>query len=230
MSGENKATKRPVGRPRADGKAHLNRETLLKTTAKLIAANGYSGTSIRMIASALDASTASIFNLYPSKEKLLNALIAFAASPSLEFYEKLNELSAPPPVALFKSIFEETRAVASVDRDYVAMFYLPELRRPEFTEAQSVRARMVEHYATLIRKGIEGGLFRNVDPQWAAEQVFQLSETSILTDGLSTPEEAVNKALETADFCLRGLMTSHESMEQIERDCAQIDLSIEVDR
>ena len=76
--------KRPVGRPRANGKAQLDRSTLLLGTAKLIAANGYSGTSIRMIASELDVSTASIFHLFPTKDALLNALIAFVAAPSLK--------------------------------------------------------------------------------------------------------------------------------------------------
>lgn len=222
-------TKRPVGRPRADGKAHLDRKTLLLTTAKLIADNGYAGTSIRMIATRLDVSTASIFNLYPTKDALLNALIEFVAAPSFEFYGKLKKQKAPAAVALYKSILEEAKAVLSVDRDYVATFYLPELRKPEFAEAQHLRARMVSHYAALIEQGMRESVFRTVDPDWTAEQVFQLTETSILAGKPADHSEAERRAIATADFCLLGLLSSGERLNEIGGKAHRIDLSIKIE-
>ncbi len=222
-------TKRPVGRPRADGKAHLDRKTLLLTTAKLIADNGYAGTSIRMIATELDVSTASIFNLFPTKDALLNALIEFVAAPSFEFYGKLKKQEAPAAVVLYKSILEEAKAVLSVDRDYVATFYLPELRKPEFAEAQQLRARMVSHYAALIEQGMRESVFRTVDPDWTAEQVFQLTETSILAGKPANHTEAEARATATAEFCLLGLLGSKASLREITDEASQIDLCIEID-
>lgn len=224
----NNMHKRPVGRPRADGQQHLTRDALLKTTAKLVAANGYTGTSIRMIAKELDVTTASIFNIYGSKDKLLNGLIAFAASHSFAFYEKLNAMSLPPEIALFKSILEEVKAVSSVDRDYVAIFYLPELRRPEFKESQAVRARMVAHYRTLIAKGVRNGKLKVDDPDWMAEQIFQLTETSIVAGPMTNSTSVENQAIQTARFCLKGILVGQSDLVEIENTSLEVDAAIEI--
>ena len=108
--------KRPVGRPRSDGKPHLTKSEVFKVSAKLIAQYGYAGTGIRLIASELDISTASFFHLFGSKDAMLNQLIVFATQHSLDFHARVRALNLPPEIALYKSLFEETRAVASADR------------------------------------------------------------------------------------------------------------------
>ncbi len=229
MSQLKKKEKRPVGRPRADGRAHLTTEKLLKVTAKLIAQNGYTGTSFRMIARELDVTIASIFHLYPSKEALLNAMIAHAAKSSIAFYDEINAIPAAPPVKLFKSIVEEFRAVASVDQDYVAIFYLPELQREEFRPAQETRARMVAHFADLISAGIEAGDLRDCDAGWTAEQVFQLTETDIIAGSRTQPGMIDQRAIETARFCLRSLLKDQDKLPKIEAAAMKIDASIEIE-
>ena len=67
--------KRPVGRPRADGKAPLTREAVFAVAAKLIATHGYVGTSLRMIAEPLDARAPSISRMFGSKRHLLIELV-----------------------------------------------------------------------------------------------------------------------------------------------------------
>lgn len=222
------SARRPVGRPRRDGKAHLSQEQVFDVCARLIAQHGFAGTSIRMIAAELDASTASFFHLFKTKDDLLNALIAYAAGPSLRFYDQLGALGLPPTITLFKSIHEETRFVTSVDPDYAALFYLPELRKPAFQPAQAVRASMVAHYQRLIKAGVDEGTLRAAVPELAAEQVFQLSETSILVDmqarGL-TPER---QAELTAAFALRGLLVDPENVGAISEAAASIELQMEV--
>ncbi len=229
MSQLKKKEKRPVGRPRADGRAHLTTEELLKVTAKLIAKNGYTGTSFRMIAKELNVTIASIFHLYPSKEALLNAMIVHAAESSMEFHDRIRAVSAPPAAKLFKSIVEEFRALASVDHDYAAIFYLPELQRPEFKPAQDVRAKMVGNYTDLIRKGIESGDLIAEDAGWCAEQVFQLTETNIIASARIAHDMIEQRALETARFCLRGILKDPQDLPDIESAAIGIDASIKVD-
>lgn len=220
--------KRPVGRPRADGRDHLAPDVLLKASAKLIAKNGYTGTSFRMIAKELDVTTASIFHLYPSKDKLLNALIVYAFRPSLEFYDQLTSTSVPPTVKLFKAIVEEFKAVSSVDRDFVAIFYLPELRRPEFETAQRVRAKMVSHYRELIRAGVADGTLLVENTEWAAEQLFQLTETNIIAGTHIDASSIELRALETARFCLRGILKDQKKLAAIESAAQEIDIAIQM--
>jgi AcrR family transcriptional regulator len=218
--------RRPVGRPRGDGKPHLTRQRVFETCTKLIAEHGFAGTSIRMMATALDASPASLFNLFGSKDGLLNELISYAAQASLSFYDELKAVEADPEVLLYKSIYEEVIAVASADQDFVGIFYLPELRKPEFLSAQTVRTTMVAHYAGLIDKCIVKGALKSDHSQLAAEQVFQLTETSILAPQLGdelTPEE---QARTTADFCFRALACDEVTLRRVRIAAGKIDLQI----
>ncbi len=218
--------KRPVGRPRADGRPQLTRQAVMRAAAKLIAENGYAGTSIRMIATAVDAVPASVFNLFVSKDALLNELIDVAATPSLTFYRALTKADVAPGVALYKSVFEEARTVASANREYSTLFYLPELAKPQFRQAQQVRADMVSHYHRLIKIGVrEGELVAQV-PAHTAEQVFQLTETSILAGAKTSAIVPEEQARLTARLCLRALLSDQTRLDQIADAAAKIDLSI----
>ncbi|MEO0963092.1 MAG: TetR/AcrR family transcriptional regulator, partial [Pseudomonadota bacterium] len=219
------AGRRPVGRPRGDGKPHLTREVVLSAAARLMAIHGYGGTSIRMIAKDLKASPASLFHLFEAKADLLNALIAYAAAPSLAFYAQINDLDVPADVALYKSVFEETRMVASFDREQAGLFYLPELRQPEFAVAQQVRADMVRHFHGLIIEGCTSGLMASAHPALAAEQVFQLTETSIMAGENVANLKADEQAVAAADLALHGLLLDPARLENIRQQAAQIVLT-----
>ena len=218
--------RRPVGRPRGDGKPHLTRQRVFEVCTKLIAQHGFAGASIRMMATALDASPASLFNLFGSKDGLLNELIAYAAQGSFAFYEALSEIDATPEVLLYKSIYEEVIAVASADRDYVGIFYLPELRKQEFKSAQAVRASMVAHYVRLIEQCSKDDLLDVDSVQLAAEQVFQLTETSILAPNVAEALSPADQARQTAQFCMRALRCTEPRLQSIREAAAKIDLHI----
>ncbi len=217
--------KRPVGRPRADGRPQLTKEAVFLVAAKHIAWDGFAGSSIRKIAAELKAAPASVFNLFPTKDVLLNELLGFAAAPSMVFYSELTKLNLPPEVALFKSIMEEVIAVASADRDFPAIFYLPELSKPGFEPAQETRATMVAHYRSLIEAGERTGHFQVELPALSAEQIFQLTETSIIAQEVAavTPPEVAART--TARFCLRGLLINPAELDAIELAADQVSLT-----
>lgn len=179
-----------------------------------------------MMAAALEASPASLFNLFGSKDGMLNELIAYAAQGSFAFYEALSEIDATPEVLLYKSIYEEVIAVASADRDYVGIFYLPELRKPEFSSAQTVRAKMIWHYAELIEKCSKGDVLDVGNVQLQAEQVFQLTETSILAPNLADVLSPADQAQQTAEFCMRAMGCSETKLNSIAKAAANVDLQI----
>ncbi len=231
MSSTTKPKKsRPVGRPRNDGKPHLSRRRVFQVCSKLIAEHGYGGTGIRMMATALDASPASLFNLFGSKDGLLVELISYAAQPSLAFYRKMADIDADPVTKLYKSVYEEVIVVASADQDYAALFYLPELRKPELKPAQGVRQDMISHYQTLIIEGERSGRLVVPHAALAAEQVFQLTETFILGSSAVTRQPPARLAKRTADFALRGLLKDPGELEDLARQARQIPLSIDLSR
>ncbi|MEM1231255.1 MAG: TetR/AcrR family transcriptional regulator [Pseudomonadota bacterium] len=227
MSKSSPSARRPVGRPRSDGKPHLTRERVFAACAQLIAEHGYAGTGIRMMAQTLDASPASIFNLFGSKDAILNELIAWAAGPSLRFYKALAAVDAPPAVKLYKSLYEEALVVNAADRNYVALFYLPELRTAAFGPAQSVRARMVAHYERLLRAGARAGTISAPHLGLAAEQVFQLTETRIIAGPAMERMRARTTAAATATFCLQALLTEPGELTTVRGAAGQLRQRIE---
>ena len=79
--------RRPVGRPRGDGRPHLTRDEALLAAARLISAEGYTGASIRMIAQAMQkGSLCALGQTAPNPE--LSALKHFES----EFTERLKTL------------------------------------------------------------------------------------------------------------------------------------------
>jgi AcrR family transcriptional regulator len=217
-----------VGRPRADGKPHLSRERALIACLKLIAKHGYAGTGIRMMADELSASPASLFNLFGSKEGILNEIITLAARPSLEFHERMNQVPAAPVAKLYKSIYEEVVAVASADADLVGLFYLPELRKSEMQLAQDVRLSMIQHYERLISAGARAGDLKVDDLTQTAEQVFQLTETAIIGGPKLRKIKPKALAKQTARFCLRSLLSDPARLEEIEVAAFRIKLKFEL--
>lgn len=221
-----KPSRKPVGRPRADGRPHLSREQVFSACLKLIAENGYAATSIRTIASSVNASPASLFNLFGSKDGLLNELIAFAAQPSLDFYRELDEINAPASVKLFKCIYEEVIAVASADQEHAAIFYLPELRQPKMQKARNIRQAMIDYYESLIAAGVANSELVAESVELVAEQVFQLTETSIVGGPQLMKLKPKVQAKQTASFCLRSLLTDRGDIDEIERQAMAIKLAI----
>ncbi|MFN3521592.1 MAG: TetR/AcrR family transcriptional regulator [Phenylobacterium sp.] len=215
---------RPVGRPRHDGRPHLSRDAVLQAAAKLIAREGFAGASVRRLGAALDAAPASLFNLFPSKDVLLDELIVYAAAPSLRFYAALQAIDAPAPARLYWTVHEEVSVVASIDPDYPALFYLPELRRPQFAAAQAARAEMVDHYRRLIDAGVAAGDFVCEAPALAAEQMLQLTETSVLAAGEAAAMPAADQARATARLCLRALLRDPDHLDAVEARAQAIDL------
>jgi len=223
-----KKTKRPVGRPRADGRPHLTEGDVFGPAAKLIARHGFAGTSMRALAAELKVTPASLFHLFKNKEDLLNRLICFAATPSIAFYERIRARKEKPGVLLYKSLYEEVLLVASADRAVPALFYLPELAHEGFGPAQTARRTMIGHYEMLIRQGVTEGMFEPVDPALTAEQFFQLTETSILAGPGAQKMPPDAQACATAKLCLRAILKKTSKLEAIAREAEALDDHIDV--
>lgn len=224
MSGS--APRRPVGRPRADGAPPLSKARVFEAAASLIAEYGYAGTSLRMIAESLGARAPSLSQMFSSKQRLLLELVDALAAVSIHFHEQLEAMDLPPAVRLHRMVHEEVRAVGSANRALMAIFYLPELRQPEFAPARAARYRMVSFYRAAIAAGIRDGTFRRVDADALAEQVFQLTETSIIAADARALGPPRRLAQETAEFVLRGLLVNARSLRGIASASARVDLAM----
>ena len=221
-----KITSRSVGRPRAGGKPPLNRRQVLLTAGRLITEHGYAGTSLRMIADALDTSAPAIAQRFGNKANMLNELVSLMAEVSTKFHIALENMNLSADVRLYKMVHAEVMALAGAGHAPISVFYLPELRQSEFEPAQLARSRMMSFYQGVIEEGVGLGLFYTRSSVVTAEQVFQLTETIIIAqdkDALGTSEQL---AEQTAQFVLRGLLVKATKLERIQVAAAKIDFSM----
>ncbi len=198
-------TKRPVGRPRAGGKPHLSKGAVYQTAAGMIARFGYAGASLRKIADELGVSAPSILNMFKTKEQLLNELIVALSSRTLSFHEALEQENLDPEVALYKMIYEEVVSVASA-HELTRLFYLPELRLEGFEVAQAQREAMIRNFLRCVSRCVASQVFLDVDEVLSTEQIFQLTETSMIALGPDSLGLIEAQAKAAADLSLRGLL------------------------
>ena len=220
------SARRPVGRPRADGKPPLSRDAVFAVAVRLISTHGYAGTSLRMIADELGASAPSISQMFKTKQRMLTELVQSMSAVSIHFHEALAEMDLPPGVRLYKMVFEETRAVASANASAMSIFVLPELRQPEFVEAQQARRQMIAFYQTTVADGVSAGEFVALNPVVTAEQVFALTETSVTALSRKSLGQPARLAEDTAALVLRGFLSQPRKLARIIKAAQQIELSM----
>lgn len=154
----------------AKPRAPLVRRAMLDAAAQLFAERGYGGTNLRDVADALGMSRPGLYYHFPSKEKLLEALIE---EVTISAEHKLAEIAAQtdrdPEDALKLLVQMATQWVLDnhilfrvLDRSEVEM--APELKD---SHAQSKKA-VLDHFTRIIDRGIAVGKFRPVDPHIAA--------------------------------------------------------------
>lgn len=217
--------KRTAGRPRADGKAHLAKFDVFKAAAQLVAQYGYAGASLRKIAAALDVNAPSILNIFPTKEHLLNELIIELSASTLNFHKNLESFNLRSDVALYKMIYEEVISVAGTNKDLVRLFYLPELRLPGFESALSQRTQMINNYQLHVKNCVNDNLFRDVNVELATEQIFQLTETSMIAINPQKFPTVTQQAAATAELILRGFLRKPSTVTSIAKKALACEIS-----
>ncbi len=221
-----KSAVRPVGRPRAGGAPAIERKQVLLTAGQLMTEHGYAATSLRMIAETLGTSAPAIAQRFGTKAQLLIELVGMMSDVSIRFHSALETLHLPPHVRLYKMVHAEVMALAGASHAPVSVFYLPELRRPEFDRAQVARSNMMQFYQDVISEGADADLFQVDSTIVAVEQVFQLTETVIVARDRSTLGTSEALATQTARFVLRGLLTNPSDLDAIQRRSDAINLTM----
>ncbi len=146
------------------------RRALLDSAAALFAERGYGGTNLRDVADALRMSRTGLYHHFPSKEKILEAIVE---EVTLSSERQLNDMVAnerDDPEAALRML---VRATTIWVLDHHTMFRVldrsdadlsPDLRRSNERSKKAIQNRFV----TLIESGIEEGRFRPVDAHVAA--------------------------------------------------------------
>lgn len=156
------------------------RNDILRCFTELVAERGYDGVSLRDVADALGMSKGTILHHFGTKDRLLEELHADYMNRRLAEARELLE-RFDDPVDQVRAIIYQLLVAEQDDRAATVAFAREIVRFSSEDVMADVRA-MRRQYAALvrdiIRRGVEAGVFADVDPTIASLQLFGMCNWS----------------------------------------------------
>jgi len=183
-------------------------ERIRDAAAALFRENGFNGTSMQALATAVGVTKSSLYHHYPSKQALLAAIIEVTMSRVTPLVREIAESDLSASLRLHRAL--ELHTVESIrERDHVACFR--EESRYLSPDFMATHRQKRDEYEVLFRQtveeGIDNGEFLAQDPALATMALLGMCDSVIRRyrpAGRHTPDEI---ALAFADTALRGLGT-----------------------
>ncbi len=143
------------GNSRDSGARRRHREAILAAFAELVAAQGYSGTTMQQVAERLGCSVGYLYRHFPGKLALARSLVDREVARFEQLDARVRDLGLPP-LATYRRLLEELSRYLAERRALVRVFTretvlrrLPEAQR----RYQRFRQRDRELFAAAVRRG-----------------------------------------------------------------------------
>jgi AcrR family transcriptional regulator len=218
--------------PEVDGerpdryRSNLVRRSMLNAAADLFAERGFGGTNLRDVADVLGMSRPGLYYHFPSKEKILEALIE---EVTLSFAAQLETMT----IKKDQDPEEALRNVVSISALWVlenpVLFRVLDRSEAEIPEElkdkhDASKRVILEHFTNIIERGIAIGKFRPVDPHVASLTIAGMCNW---TSWWFKPEGRLHRneiAASIAQMAVRSLLRpdAHRSRSDRVRDVLQI--------
>lgn len=169
-------------------------ERIRDTASTLFAARGYAGTSMSRLAGQVGIRKASLYNYYPSKEALLQDLVARGMSAWTEASESLQE--GGDPRERLRVYFHSIFAFADAHPEIVALIRVAStqiggsLGKRCRGSAVEEQGRMVDEVAELCRRAMEQGQMEAADPREPALLWTAVVDGVLMNKLFATPRAA----------------------------------------
>lgn len=185
------------------------KDIIQEAAAQLFRDKGYSATSMRDLAEAVNLKASSLYNHIASKEEILRNICFDNARRFISGMEKVEQSGAAPPeqvralLALhIRTAMEDTTSVTAFNDEW------RHLNEPYFTEFETLRKDYEQRFRKILKAGMESGAFRQMEPNIMLYTLF--SSVRWLYDwfqsGKSLSAEAVEA--EVVELLMGGLRSS----------------------
>ena len=153
--------------------SHERQASLISAAASLFAANGFTGTTTKQIAKAAGVSEALLFKHFPTKHALYTAILAEKAQYS-ELREAVEESTEKRDDERLFTLLASYRIRKGADPTMLRLLLFSALEGHELSNMFFQQQYRIFHdfLAGYIRRRIEDGAFRPVDPMLAAKAFF----------------------------------------------------------
>jgi AcrR family transcriptional regulator len=153
--------------------AHERQASLINAAASLFSANGFTGTTTKQIAKAAGVSEALLFKHFPTKHALYTAILSEKAQYS-GLREAIEEAATKRDDNQLFTLLASFRIRPGADPTLLRLLLFSALEGHEMSDLFFQQQYRVFHdlLASYIRRRIDDGAFRPVDPLLAARAFF----------------------------------------------------------
>jgi AcrR family transcriptional regulator len=152
-------------------------EHLLEVAAKRFASNGYRQTTLEEIARQAGVAKASMYRYFENKQELLCKIVLKVADSFTRDYQPILAAPLPPQEKLRRTVQRLLRTIGE-NLDLSTVFYgeegyLPPKLRAEIME---VRQRFAADLESILREGMDKGVFRVMDAKLVVYAIVGMCE------------------------------------------------------
>jgi AcrR family transcriptional regulator len=144
--------------------------------SRLFASKGVASTRMSEIADGAGLQQSSIYYYFRNKEEILRDIVVNVNRIPLAFLARVNAEGSTPGVRLFRLVRFDTETLCSFPYDINEIHRLSAQDPTTFSEYWTERQALNDGVEQLIREGIDGGEFRDVDPRLTALTVLANDE------------------------------------------------------
>ncbi len=183
---------------------------IFREAARLMRANGYAGTSMRDIASALSIEAASLYNHVASKEDILKEICFSMGDAFNRALQEVNDIYFNAEERLGMAVRAHIRLLTeNLDAGHVFLHEWRHLGDPALSQFKKLRDDYEAAFRNILRSGEDEGVFHEVDHKFAVLTILSSLNWVVewyRPDGGMSPDEIAERL---SRFILTGLSKHH---------------------
>jgi AcrR family transcriptional regulator len=202
------------------------RRAILDTAAAMFADKGFVGTNLRDIADALGMSRPGLYYHFPSKEKLLEAIVEELTLSAERQLIKITQDKGGEPDQALRLVVQATTLWLLDHQLFFRLLDRAESELPAELKASNEESKRknLQYFVGIVERGIASGKFRPVDPHVAALAIAGMRNWAAWwykADGRLTAQQIAEMV---ADLAVRSVLRSdaHRSRSDTPADTVRI--------
>jgi TetR/AcrR family transcriptional regulator len=208
---------RRIGRPRAAGRTTTGDPTdeILAAASRLFGRHGVESTTMSRVAAEVGLQQSSLYYYFRRKEQLVAELVARANVVPLQVARRISRHGGAPPAQLYRFVCEDVEALCALPFDINEVHRIAARDTEGFAGYWKERAAMERLVSRIVRRGVDDGSLRPVDPRLTTLTLLANDEgvQNWYRRGSRWRPSAVGRAL--ADLAVGGLLVHAGQLDEV---------------
>lgn len=175
---------------------------------------------MREIAAEAGLRKASLYYYFPSKEKIVHAMIEGVLMPALAMQRRLGRAALSEAARLYAYLRYDVEQLCAAPYDCTWLINHGNLKDPQMAAFWADRNKLVTWIEARLKRGMEAGEFRACDREMVAKAMIAATEYSVTWGARRDAARIAATADELASLLVRGVLAPGRSLNALRREAA----------